>query len=355
MHANRRSTCALGIGALALLLPLTGCVSSDRTEPAANTEDAECPWEPDTSVTTSAKLGWQASPTGDLIVKDMKLLETCMPNAEITWSQFASGGDVVQAFGAGSVDLGMLGSSPSTIALSKPLELPIKVVWIQEVIGEAEALVAKEGIAGLDDLKGKRVAVPFSSTAHFSLLQALDGAGLQPGKDLELINLAPEAMAAAWGGDEIDAVWVWNPVLGQLLDDGGTQVYSSKDTAEAGKPTYDLSAATSEFADSNPEFMTQWATAQDYAVQLIEDDPEAASESIAIQMGVSPNEVSDLFAGYIYLPAADQASADWLDGKVASDLQTTADFLLEQGSIEGVSPADAYGAGVDPGPAQSVG
>lgn len=355
MHANRRSTRALGLGALALLLPLTGCVSSDRTEPAANSDDAECPWEPDTSVTTSAELGWQASPTGDLIVKDMKILETCMPNATIKWSQFASGGDVVQAFGAGSVDLGMLGSSPSTIALSKPLELPIKVVWIQEVIGEAEALVAKEGIAGLDDLKGKRVAVPFSSTAHFSLLQALDGAGLLPGKDLELINLAPEAMAAAWGGDEIDAVWVWNPVLGQLLADGGTQVYSSKDTAEAGKPTYDLSAATSEFADANPEFMTQWAKAQDYAVQLIEDDPDAASESIAIQMGVSPNEVSDLFAGYIYLPAAEQASADWLDGKVASDLQTTADFLLEQGSITGVSPADAYGAGVDPGPAQSVG
>lgn len=355
MHAHRRTTRALGLGTLAILLPLTGCVSSDRAESATGGAEAECPWEADDSITTSATLGWQASPTGDLVVKDLKLLEACMPNAEITWSQFASGGDVVQAFGAGSVDLGMLGSSPSTIALSQPLELPIKVVWIQEVIGEAEALVAKEGISGLEDLKDKRVAVPFSSTAHFSLLQALDGAGLQPGRDLELINLAPEAMAAAWGGDEIDAVWVWNPVLGQLLEDGGTQVYSSKDTAEAGKPTYDLSAATTEFADANPEFMTQWAKAQDYAVQLISDDPAAASEAIAIQMGVSPNEVSDLFAGYIYLPASEQASADWLDGKVAQDLQTTAEFLLEQGSIEGVSPADAYTQGVDPGPAQSVG
>lgn len=302
----------------------------------------------------TADLAWQASPTGDLVVKDLGLLEACMPNATINWSQFASGGDVVQAFGAGSVDVGMLGSSPATIALSKPLEIPIRVVWIQEVIGEAEALVVRDdSITDLAGLAGKRVAVPFSSTSHFSLLQALDEAGLTPGKDLKLINLAPEAMAAAWDGDQIDAAWVWNPVLGQLAADG-QQIYSSADTAKAGKPTYDLSAATAEFAEANPEFMTQWAKAQDHAVQLIEDDPDAAAESIAIQMGISPNDVSDLFSGYIYLPASDQASTDWLDGKVAKDLLTTAGFLLEQGAIEGVSPESAYNDGVDPGPAQSV-
>ena len=354
MRANLRNT-ALGLGALTLLVPLTGCVSSGRTDSAASAADTECPWKADTSIDTTVNLGWQASPTGDLVVKDLGLLETCMPNAKITWNQFSSGADVVQAFGAGSVDVAMLGSSPTTIALSKPLEIPIKVVWIQEVIGEAEALVAREDdVTELADLRGKRVAVPFSSTAHFSLLQALDGAGLQAGKDIELINLAPEAMAAAWDSGEIDAAWVWNPVLGQLEEDG-TQIYSSADTAEAGKPTYDLSAATTEFADANPEFMSQWAKAQDYAVRLIEDDPDAASESIAIQMGVSPSEVSDLFAGYIYLPAADQASADWLDGKVAQDLMTTADFLLQQGSIDGVSPEGAYRQGVDPAPAASVG
>lgn len=275
-------------------------------------------------------------------------------NADITWSQFSSGGDVVQAFGSDSIDVGMLGSSPATIAVSEPLQIPIRVVWIQEVIGEAEALVVRdESVQELSDLKGKTVAVPFSSTAHFSLLQALQGVGLTPGNDVKLINLAPEAMLGAWDGEQIDAAWIWNPVLGELQQ-SGRQIYSSADTAEAGKPTYDLSAATETFVDQIPEFMSQWANAQDYAVELITNDPQQASESIAIQMGISPNEVSDLFAGYIYLPAEEQATSDWLDGKVAQDLLTTAGFLLEQGAIKGVSPEDAYRDAVDAGPATAV-
>lgn len=353
MPAHRASYRLAGLGAVALLLSTTGCVSSGRSA-TAQAQDTKCPWEPDTSVKTTAQIAWQASPTGDLIVKDMGLLEACMPNATIKWSQFSSGGDVVQAFGAGSVDVGMLGSSPATIALSKPLQLPIKVVWIQEVIGEAEALVVHDkSITDLKGLAGKRVAVPFSSTSHFSLLQALDSAGLVPGKDLQLVNLAPEAMAAAWNGNQIDAAWVWNPVLDQLKKTG-QQIYSSADTAKAGKPTYDLSAATASFAEQNPDFMKQWAKAEDYAVKLITDDPSKAAESIAIQMGISPKDVSGLFSGYIYLPASKQATAEYLGGKVADDLVTTAKFLLSQGSIDGVSPEQAYRDGVDAGPASSV-
>lgn len=342
------------LAAAALLLTLTGCVESDRAATTASDDGSDCPWEADTSVDVAVDIGWQASPTGDLVVKDQGLLEACMPNADITWSQFSSGGDVVQAFGSDSIDIGMLGSSPTSIAVSQPLQIPIRVVWIQEVIGEAEALVARDGSTQeLSDLEGKRVAVPFSSTAHFSLLQALEADGLRAGRDVDLINLAPEAMLGAWDGEQIDAAWIWNPVLGELLE-SGTQIFSSADTAEAGKPTYDLSAATETFADQNTEFMTQWANAQDYAVELINNDPDQAAESIAIAMGISPNEVSDLFGGYIYLSAEEQAGTDWLDGKVAEDLATTSEFLLEQGAIEGVSPDPVYQAAVDAGPAAAV-
>ena len=56
-----------------------------------------------------------------------------LPDATIEWSNFASGGDVVQAFGAGSLDIGLAGSSPATKALSAPLDLPVKVIWIHDV------------------------------------------------------------------------------------------------------------------------------------------------------------------------------------------------------------------------------
>lgn len=342
------------VGAAIVTLALTGCVETGRDSTPVDSASSACPWTADESVQGEVKLGWQASPTGDLVVKDMKLLESCMPKATFTWSQFSSGADVIQAFGAKSIDIGMLGSSPTTIALSQPLQLPIKVVWIQEVIGEAESLVARDpSVKSLADLKGKTVAVPFSSTAHFSLLQALEGAGLKAGEDVKLVNLAPDAMLAAWSGKQIDAAWVWNPVLSELLKTG-KRIYSSADTAKAGKPTFDLSAATTDFIAKNPALMKQWAKAQDYAVGQIKNDPSKASEAIAIQMGISPKEVGDQLSGYLYLPASDQASSKWLDGTLGKDLLVTAKFLLSQGSVKGVSPDQTYMDAVDPAPAASV-
>ena len=343
------------ISVAAALLALTGCVESERkSEPTGG--QVECPWAPDENVTTTARLAWQASPTGDLIVKDKGILEACMPNAKINWSQSASGGDVVQAFGANSVDLGLVGSSPAAKAVSAPLNLPVQVIWIYEVIGEAESLVARDpAVKGPADLRGKKVAVPFGSTAHYSLLSALAGAGLKPGVDVQLINLAPDAIPAAWQGDQIDAAWVWNPVLGELEKAGGKRVYSSADTAKAGNPTFDLAIAATDFIDKNPGFIEQWTKAQNWAVTMIHDDPTAASQSMAIAMGIAPDQVSGQLTGYEYLSAEDQAGNQWLGEKLGNDLGATAKFLLSQGAVDAVSAPAVYAGAVNADPAKSVG
>ena len=77
------------------------------------------------------------------------ILENCLPEATIEWNNFASGGDVVQAFGAGSIDIGLAGSSPSTKALSAPLDLDVKVIWIHDVIGEGAHVHAEISIGTL--------------------------------------------------------------------------------------------------------------------------------------------------------------------------------------------------------------
>jgi taurine transport system substrate-binding protein len=339
--------------ALALGVSLAGCVESGRTASTAS-GDSSCPWEPDDSITTTARIAFQKIPNGDLIVKDRGILEACMPNAKINWSNFSSGGDVVQGYGADSVDIGLMGSSPATIALSEPLNLPLSVVWVHDVIGAAESLVVRDdSITELSDLKGRTVAVPFSSTAHFSLLQALEDAGMDSRRDVKLINLEPEKMPSAWQGEQIDAAWVWDPVLSELKSSGEV-ILSSADTAEAGKPTYDLGTASNAFAQDNPEFMVQWARAQDHAVKLIRNQPEEAAESIAVELGVSPDEAMQLFEGYTYLPAEEQASEQYLGAKLAEDLLTTGQFLVAQGGINRASSAQDYAAGVNAGPAEEA-
>lgn len=351
---NRGATALL---AATLALGMAACGSDDDKKEGASAAVAECPWEADESVTAKARIAWQAIPNADVVVKDLGLLEACLPNAEITWVQASSGGQVIEWYGGDQVDLGLMGSSPAARSASSPTvnDVDIQTVWVHDVIGDAESLIVKdEAIEEVADLKGRTIGVPFASTAHYSLLQAISEAGLDATKDVKVINLEPDNMPAAWQGDEIDGVWVWDPVQSQLLSDGGTRILSSKDTAEKGWPTFDLGTVTTAFATENPEFLATWAKAQDHAVRLIKDDPATAAESVGVVLGIDPAEAEKQFAGLVFLTAEEQAGPDYLGGKLAVDLFTAAGFLLEQGEIEKVSPKADYVSRVNAEPASSV-
>ena len=316
---------------------------------ASGAAAAACPLgEPDESINTTVRIAYQKIPNGDLIVKDQAILENCMPNATISWNVFSSGGDVLQAYGAGAVDIGLTGSNPNVKALSAPLNTtlpPIVTTWIFDVIGKGEALIVKPEIKSAADLKGKKIAAPFGSTAHYSLLNWLALNGLSE-TDVELVNLEPEKMIAAW--PDLAGVFVWDPSQSEIVAAGGVMLGSAADTAAAGTPTFDLANGVKEFVDANKPFMTMWAKAQNYAVNLINSDPAAAAESISAELAVPPADVQKMFGGYTYLTAAEQASPDWLGGKLAKDFDNTAKFLLTQGSIDAVSAPDAYAAGITP-------
>ena len=355
---SRTTTGAALLATAALALTLTGCVESEderkASDAADNAAETDCPWTPDESITTTARIAWQAIPNGDAVVKDRGLLEACMPNAKISWVQAASGGDVITYYGAGEVDLGLMGSAPAARSSSEPVvrDVDIATIWIHDVIGDAESLVVKDpAVTDLAGLKGGTIATPFSSTAHYSLLQALADAGLDPATDVEVINLDPDKMPAAWLSDEIDAAWVWDPVQSQLLEEGGTRLISSSDTAAAGRPTFDVGTVDRAFAADNEDFLTQWAKAEDWAVRLIQDSPAEAAESVAVVLGIDPAAAESQFAGLEFHGAAEQAGPDFLGGKFAEDLLTTATFLLEQGEIEATGDEAQYAEHVDAGPA----
>lgn len=341
---------ALG-AATALALSLSACsVGGDEAKASASA----CPWEADESVETTVRIGYQKIPNGDVVVKDQKILENCLPNATIEWSTFASGGDVVQAFGGKSLDIGLAGSSPSTKALSAPLNLPVSVIWIHDVIGTAESLVVRDGAAtDIAGLKGKTIATPFGSTAHFSLLQAIADAGEDVG-DYQLVNSEPEQIAPAWGRGDIDAAWIWDPTLSQLAADQGEVILSSEDTAKAGKPTFDLAIASNAFIANQPEVLATWAKAQDFAVKQILNDPKKAAESVAVEVGVTAAEAEKQFGGFVFLDAEQQVGADYLGGKLGQDLFATAGFLLTQDGIASVADKAVYADGVDTGPAEAA-
>lgn len=335
-------------------LVLSGCiVKSGRGEMSRSTiAEVSCPVDPDSSITGEIRIGYQQIPNGDLIVKDAEVLNKCMPNAQITWTQFSSGADVVRAFGSNALDLGLMGSSPAAKSLSAPLNLDVRIVWVQDVIGAAESLVVRDpAITDIQGLRGKSIGVPFGSTSHLSLMSALDKSGM--GADVNVINLEPSAILGAWQGDQIDAAWIWEPTLSELTKTGHI-IMTAEDTAKAGSPTYDLEGARGQFVAENPAAMKMWTAAQNWAVGLIRTDRDAAVARLAGQLGVDPEQVRTQLDGYIYLDAEEQASSKYLGGGLGTDIRNTALFLKGQSGVDAVSPPATYIDALYPDAAREV-
>ncbi|MGP9723310.1 taurine ABC transporter substrate-binding protein [Corynebacterium sp. AOP40-9SA-29] len=347
---TRRTAAAL-VG-LATVMATSACVGPPASNWATQ-NNIDCPVEPDESVTTSAVLGYQMIPNGDAIVQNQRLLETCMPNADIEWTRFDSAGDILQAYGAGSIDYGLLGSAGLARAVSAPLNLDLVTPWVFDEIGEAESLVVKDPeIESIRDLRGKSIAVTYSSTSHYSLLGALDQAGMTAGRDVTLINLAPDRMLAGWQSDELDAAFVWDPTLSALTESGHV-ITSAKESADGGAPTYDMATFTRGFVDDNPEFMAMWATVQDEATRQIAEDTDRAAGSIAVVLGLEAETVQRQLQGYRYPRAEEQASAEMLgdsdgQGDLGGLLYDTAAFLKDNREIDAVGDPSTYAATLHP-------
>jgi taurine transport system substrate-binding protein len=274
---------------------------------------------------------------------------------KINWKLFGGGGDVIKAMASGDIPIGEVGSSPATAAAAQGLD--VEVVWILDDINNAEQLAVstKSGIADLAGLKGKKIATPFVSTSHYQLTYALDKAGIAPG-DLQVINLRPPEILAAWERGDIDGAFVWDPVLAKIKASGGKAILSSADVAKEGAPTFDAIIVNRAWAEKNKDFVVALLREidkadADYRANVAKYTPDSdAVKAIAKVVGATPADVPATLAEYAFPTAADQATPAWLgggkDGRVAKALADTAAFLKSQGRITDVP--DDFSKFVDP-------
>lgn len=264
---------------------------------------------------------------------------------DINWRKFDTGADVIAAISSGSIDIGNIGSSPLAAATTK--NVPIEVFLVTSEIGAAESLVAKNSsnIKSPQDLIGKKVAVPFVSTTHFSLLAALKHWKIDASQ-VDIINLRPPEISAAWERGDIDATYVWEPTLSKVKSSGHV-LANSKQVAEWGSPTYDLWVVRKDFAQKNPEFLKQFVKISTDATGKYSQDPKAFIsnksnlQKIAQITGSNPNDIANLLAGNHYLTPNEQIIL--LQKPFADNIRQTAEFLKTQGTIEQVLPSyDAF-------------
>lgn len=256
----------------------------------------------------------------------------------IDWRKFESGAEVIAAVASGDVVVGNIGSSPLAAAASRGL--PIKTFLVAGVLGSSEALVVRNNAAITKpaDLVGKKIAVPFVSTTHYSLLAALTHWGIDP-KTIEIINLRPSEISAAWERGDIDAAYVWEPALSKVKA-SGNELTNSAEVGQWGAPTFDVWITRNDFAEKNPNFLEQFVKVTTTETARYTHDPKSYVadstnlEKIARLTGSKTEDISTLLAGNNYPTPKEQTTL--LTQPFADAIKKTAEFLKAQGKVEAV-------------------
>ena len=305
--------------AVILLISATACRASKADQTKENKKVKEI------------KIGTMDLVNPDLVARKEKYYEKQL-GIKVKIVKFDSGKDVNTALAAGSIDASELGSNPTALGIGNGLNYD--VIYIGDIIGSAESLVVKNNanVNSVSQLKGKKIAVPFASTSHYSLLNALKQAGLKE-SDVKLLDLEPNGIHAAWKRGDIDAAYVWYPVLNNLVKDGKILTGSDK-LAKQGIITADLVVARRDFAKSNKNLVVRYIKALNQANDLDQKNKEQSIKDISEILNISESDAKFQRNGFEWIDGKKQLSKEYLGENIANVLKNTADFLKEQGSIK---------------------
>lgn len=307
----------------------TGCSSVKTSSTAETTKSA------DSALPKEIRLGYFQSPNGELLAKGEKLLEKRFPGVTIKYVQFDVGRDVNTAMASGSIDIATIGTPPGTTGIVN--DLPYKIYYLHDIIGASEALVAKNasGINSIADLKGKKIATPFSSTSHFSLLSALKQNNISE-NDVTILDMNAPDIIAAWTRGDIDATYIWQPAQAQLLSDGGKVILTSEDVAKKGAITGEFGIVNNDFASKYPDVVKAYIDILDEATKSYKTQTDDVIKTLSSELGVSVDATKEVMNQITVLDKSQQAQyigAGDKQGTLPQLLKDTSDFLLSQKAV----------------------
>jgi NitT/TauT family transport system substrate-binding protein len=229
---------------------------------------------------------------------------------------------------AGKIDVGLFGISD---ALNVARRVPIKVVAVYDQGGDS-TVVAAPDIFSIRDLRGKTIGVPAGSTYELFVRKMLESAGLSL-KDVNLVSIDPETIAQQMPG-EVQAGYVWEPYLTQLINQGNRVLFSSEQGTRLFPDVITLRADT---ATDRPEDVKAFLQAWFEALEYRRAHPEESNALIAEKTGLSIEEVSAGQENILLNNAADNRVAFASDpGQDAASIhrtaQTNLDYLINIGT-----------------------
>lgn len=209
---------------------------------------------------TPVRFGWQPTTTVQAQIAHTLARTDVLERNRLsgTATMFSFGPAVNEALLSGAVDLGFIGDMPS-VALTAT-GAPVSVLARMSTFRGSILATPASGIGGVADLKGKKLHGPFGSSIYLAALAMIRQAGLQPGRDVEMVNMAFPDIADALRAGRVDAVFVWDPWIALYEANRLAKVVAS----DTGLTM--VVAARNEWLRANPEAAERFLRAQKEAL-----------------------------------------------------------------------------------------
>ncbi len=183
-----------------------------------------------------------------------------------------------------------------------------RVVMPIDYSNGGDAIVTSTSITKVADLKGKKVAFNPLSPSDFLLSYALKTAGLGE-KDIEPVNMTPEAIPAALASGSLQAGVTYEPSVSQVVGMGdGKKFHVLMSTKNAPGLITDVLVFKKETIKSNPKDVRALIQGYIDGLEYMKKNPDDAAKIIGKVLGISAAEVKEQLSGVYNLEAKELAS-----------------------------------------------
>jgi len=216
-------------------------------------------------------IDWATYNPVSMILKQKGLLEKefAKDGIGIVWVQSAGSNKALEYLNAGSIDFGSTAGSAALVA--KINGNPIKSIYVFSRPEWTALVTTKDSkIAGVADLKGKRVAVTRGTDPHIFLVRALLDAGLSE-KDITPVLLQHADGKTALIRGDVDAWAGLDPMMAQAELEDGAKLFFRKPDAN----TWGILNVREAFLKEHPDIVRRvlaaYEEARKYSVANYDD------------------------------------------------------------------------------------
>lgn len=129
---------------------------------------------------------------------------------------FDSGPPLLEAMIGGSIDIGALGGVPTLRTASQEI-MDLRVLSVVADVSGPSKIVSQSGIDSIEDLRGKKVSIPWATTQHYIVGQALAQYGMST-DDVDLVQMEVLDAQGAFIAGRIDAFAPAPSALDRVLE-----------------------------------------------------------------------------------------------------------------------------------------